>query len=268
MKADQAKALADTALKDLACELDQGRSDALTRYLAMLATFHNYSFGNVMLILAQRPDASRVAGFATWKTLGRFVRRGEKGIVIIAPMRIRTSDERDSTDREGDTQVITRFRAVRVFDLAQTEGDSLPEPSAVSGDPSHSLAMLRSAVVGKGISLDDQDLPLGADGVSRGGRISLRADMEPAHTFSVLAHEFAHELLHHAGERPDSKSVRETEAEAVAYVVCRSVGLETNHAASDYIQLYQGDAKTLASSLDRIQKAATEIITAINNNID
>src|SRR5690606_37572085 len=96
--------------------------------------------------------------------------------------------------------------------------------------------------------------------------ISVRADLEPAIEFSVLAHELAHELLHRGEDRPASKTVRETEAEAVAFVICQAIGLETRAAASDYIQLFDGKAETLAASLDRIQRTAVGIIAALLGN--
>jgi hypothetical protein len=107
---------------------------------------------------------------------------------------------------------------------------------------------------------------MGADGVSRGGRISIRPGLAPAQEFSVIVHELAHELLHRGEDRPQSKTVRETEAEAVAFVVCQAIGLETGTAASDYIQLYDGKTDTLAASLNRIQYIASEIIMSITFN--
>jgi hypothetical protein len=109
---------------------------------------------------------------------------------------------------------------------------------------------------------------MGADGVSRGGRISIRAGLTPAEEFSVLVHELAHELLHRGDDRESlSKLVRETEAEAVAFVVTSAIGLDTGTAASDYIHLYDGSSnkatETLAASLDRIQRTAAGIIVAI-----
>ncbi|MGD9789002.1 MAG: ImmA/IrrE family metallo-endopeptidase, partial [Phycisphaerales bacterium] len=99
--------------------------------------------------------------------------------------------------------------------------------------------------------------------VSRGGRISIRVGLEPANEFSTIVHELAHELLHRGEDRKTiSKTVRETEAEAVAFVVTSAIGLNTGTAASDYIQLYQGNAETLAASLDRIQHVAAGIIAA------
>lgn len=262
MKAEQAKKIADQALEQLAEALKAGKSEALTRYLAVLARFHRYSFGNVMLIVSQKPDATHVAGFNTWKQMGRFVKKGEKGIVIIAPMMIRKQKE---GPKPGDKpESILRFRGVYVFDVSQTDGEALPEPARISGDPGRHIARLREIITADGITIDNDDLPFGADGVSRGGRMSIRPGLEPAHEFSVTAHEFAHELLHRGDDRPKSKTVRETEAEAVAFVVCQAIGLQNGTAASDYIQLYDGETETLAASLDRIQKTAAEIIAALH----
>lgn len=263
MKAEQAKKIADQALEQLAEALKGGRSEELTRYLAMLARFHKYSFGNVMLILSQMPDATHVAGFHTWKQMGRFVRKGEKGIVIIAPMLLRRQDEQA---KDGDKpESILRFRGVYVFDVSQTDGEPLPEPTRIGGDPGAHIDRLRQVIAGRGITLDNADVPPDALGVSRGGRISIRPGLEPAVEFSVTVHEFAHELLHRGEDRPASKTVRETEAEAVAFVVCQAIGLETGTAASDYIQLFDGKTETLAQSLDRIQHVAAEIIAALHD---
>jgi len=101
MKAEQAKKLADDALANLAHALEHGPSDAMKNFLATMARFHRYSFTNAMLIAMQRPDATRVAGFQTWKSLGRFVKKGEKGIVIIAPMTVRARSI-DGADESPD----------------------------------------------------------------------------------------------------------------------------------------------------------------------
>lgn len=272
MKAEEAKKIADQALQDLTDALKNGKSERLTQYLAMLARFHRYSFGNVLLILSQKPDATHVAGFSTWKQMGRFVKKGEKGIVIIAPMSIRPTpgnDQSEATPEGEQAKPILRFRGVHVFDVSQTDGQELPEPARVAGDPAHYLAAIQEVVLARGITLDHDDLPAGADGVSRGGRISIRPGLESANEFSVTVHELAHELLHRGEDRKTiSKTVRETEAEAVAFVVCQAIGLTTGTAASDYIQLYAGPdekaAETLAASLNRIQHTAAEIIAALS----
>lgn len=269
MNAEEAKKIADNALETLAKSLENGKSEAITQYLAMMARFHRYSFGNILLIHFQKPDATHVAGFTTWKTMKRFVRKGERGIVIIAPMTIRPKDDVRQTDPDKPAKAILRFRGVHVFDVSQTDGEPLPAPSKVQGDPSEHLGRLKASIAGRGIILDHDDVPSGAEGVSRGGRISIRPDLPVAEEFSVLVHELAHELLHRGEDRKTiSKTVRETEAEAVAFVVTSAIGLDTGTAASDYIQLYQGTGEkaveTLAASLDRIQRVAAEIIAGIS----
>lgn len=265
-KAQHAKKLADQALDCLATALEQGRSETLTTYLAAMARFHRYSFGNVMLIASQKPEATNVAGFRTWLQLDRHVRKGEKGIVIIAPMTLKKRDDGsggDAGDRESGETFI-RFRAVHVFDVSQTEGEPLPDHASVSGNPGGCTDRLKALVAQRGIALEYSDELGSADGSSYGGRIAIRTGLSPAEEFATLAHELAHETLHRDTERAKlPKTVRETEAEAVAFVVCQAVGLDTNTAASDYIKLYAGDKDTLATSLDRIQYTAASIITVV-----
>lgn len=261
MKAEQAKKLADEALANLATALEQGKSDALTTYLATMGRFHNYSWGNIFLILSQKPDASRVAGFNTWRKFSRFVKKGEKGIVIIAPMLIKPKE-----DAGGEEKKLLRFKGVYVFDVSQTDGEPLPEFARVGGNPNGHTDRLKTLVTTQGITLEYAPTLGGAKGLSHGGRIELLSDMPAAEEFAVLTHELAHEMLHKGDRRKDtSKTVRETEAEAVAFVVSQAIGLETGTHAADYIQLYAGDKATLAASLELIQKTAAEIIAAVTH---
>lgn len=264
MKAEEARKMTDTALEQLADALAAGKSDTLQRYLAAMANFHNYSFGNLMLIVMQRPDASHVAGFNAWKKLGRFVRKGEKGIAIIAPMILK----RDEARLESDKDTIVRFKVAHVFDITQTDGEPLPEMHSLAGDPGQSLDRLKAFAGSRGITIAYEDLAPGVSGLSSGGAIKLRSGLNAAEEFGVLAHELAHELLHHGeGAVRGSRTVRETEAEAVAFVVTHAAGLQTGTAASDYIQLYSGTADTLAESLDRIQKTANTILEALGDDM-
>lgn len=262
MKTEQVKQVTDKALEQLITALEQGQSATLTRYLGAMARFHRYSFNNVMLIYTQREDASHVAGFHAWRKLNRFVRKGEKGILILAPMIFKHAETESAKADEEKT--ILRFKAAYVFDLAQTDGEPLPEFASVHGDPADHLERLKQFVAGRGISLEYSESIAPARGVSRGGSIALLPGLSPADEFSVLSHEIAHEMLHRGERRTStSKTVRETEAEAVAFVVCQSIGLETGTAASDYIQLYSGDRATLAASLEFIQHTACEIIAVL-----
>jgi len=262
MKAEDAKKLADEALDNLAAALEAGQSDTLTAYLAAMGRFHDYSFGNVMLIVMQKPDATHVAGFNTWKKFSRFVKKGEKGIVIIAPMLIKPKEEAAASAEKDRT--ILRFKAVYVFDVSQTDGESLPEFARVGGNLNGHTDRLKDLVREQGITLEYAETLFGAKGRSHGGRIELLSGLSPAEEFSVLTHELAHEMLHKGDRRSEtSKTLRETEAEAVAFVVSQAIGLETGTAASDYIQLYAGKKETLAESLDYVQKTAAAIIAAV-----
>jgi antirestriction protein ArdC len=261
MKADEAKKLTENAFGELTAALEAGHSEKLTAFLSAIAHFHHYSFGNVLLIAMQRPDATRVAGFNAWKKLNRWVKKGEHGIAIIAPMVYRKDDTQDESSEE---RTIRGFKVVHVFDLAQTEGESLPDFATVTGDPGAWTESLKDLVTSRGIELQYSDSLGSAHGLSCGGTIKLAAGLTPSEEFSVLVHELAHEALHHGqSEHPESRTTRETEAEAVAFIVCHAVGLDTNNAAADYIQLYQGDKDTLAQSLDRIQATASGILTAL-----
>lgn len=267
MNQEQAKKLADAALEQLAEALRAGQSDALIRYLDTLARFHSYSFGNVMLIASQKPDATHVAGFQRWKKLGRHVRKGEHGIAILAPLVSRKKKEQEPDGEDKHDKRVFGFRVVHVFDVSQTDGKPLPEFAAVKGEPGEKLQRLKTHIESLGISLVSDHIPGGALGMSEGGTITVALGLEPAEEFSVLAHEAAHELLHKGEQRAaTTKTIRETEAEAVAYVVCHAAGLDTNTAAADYIQLYQGDDETLMASLDRVQKTAAGLIAAVSDD--
>jgi hypothetical protein len=250
----------------------------LTEYLSAMASFHDYSFGNVMLIARQKPSATNVAGVRTWNSLGRFVKRGEKGILILAPMvgyrrprqdEIATSMDNNNAandrkdERKTERQLIG-FRGVYVFDVSQTEGKELPNLTEVKGDVGDRLERLKAFVEGNGIKLFYSNRIAPAKGTSSGGTITLLEGMETAEEFSTLAHEIGHEMLHWGERRTlTTKRVRETEAEAVAFVVCRSIGLDTGTASADYIQLYHGDAKLLQESLEAVQHIAAVILGAI-----
>jgi hypothetical protein len=263
MKAEEAKKVADTQLERLAQALKEGKSEALQSYLSALSKFHKYSFRNVMLILSQRPEATRVAGFQTWKKIGRWVKKGEKGIAVIVPMPVRRAES--TADRDEKLEEIFRFKAGFVFDVCQTEGQALPVLSEVQGEPGEYAAKLKALLAEKQIGLEYTKELGGADGASQGGKILIKAGLGASTEFSIIVHELAHELLHYSADRKEkNKRVRETEAEAVAFVVSEAIGLRSGTACTDYIQLYQGDADTLKDSLDAIQRTATVILSALH----
>lgn len=244
-----------TALDALGDALDRGHSDTLTTFLLAMSRFHRYSVSNQFLIASQRPDATLVAGFHAWKGLRRVVRKGEHGIAILAP--ITRTREDASVD---DTTSIVGFRLAHVFDVSQTDGEPLPETASPVGDPGGALDRLRAAIHADGIEVTDVDALGGALGVSRGGRIDVLRTLDPATAFVVLAHEYAHERLHHGTDRPEARNVRELEAQAVAFVVSTASGVDALAMSADYLHLYRGDRSALAASLQRIQRTATAIL--------
>ncbi len=265
MKRDEVRRVAREAFEQLVKDVEAGKSDTLQAYLKAMGRFHRYSVGNAILIQLQKPKATHVAGFRAWQRLGRYVKKGEHGIAIMAPVvyqKKTRSAEDDNDNRDEDT--VSIFKTAYVFDIRQTDGKPLPEFARAQGDPGVYLERLERFVSGKGIKLErHEDLRM-AEGVSIGGTILLKAKLAPAEDFSVLVHEAAHEVMHQdPGNRPKEKTVREAEAEAVAYVVCQGIGLDVNTASSDYIQLYNGDKKTLMQSLERIQRTAAEILEAV-----
>jgi antirestriction protein ArdC len=265
MKSEQIKEITERATEQLVAALNAGHSEALTGYLTAIGRFHRYSLHNVMLIASQQPNATYVAGFRTWNELGRFVKKGEKGILILAPI-VRRKPENEEENRDTVSASIAGFRAAYVFDVSQTDGKELPQIDKVHGDPQQHAGRLRTFAETQGISVEYSEEIAPARGVSSGGKIALLPGQSPAEEFSTLAHEIAHELLHRGDRRAaTTKRVRETEAEATAFIVCHAVGLETGSAASDYIQLWNGDVQVLTESLGFIRQAASQIVSALTD---
>lgn len=252
MKVEQAKQVASKAIEELSQALERGHSEKLREYLAAMARFHRYSLHNLMLIVSQKPDATRVAGYQTWRQLGRYVKKGAKGILILAPIMLKRAAEQASEETER-AKVAVAFRAVYVFD---TDGQALPGLANAEGDPAGYTDRLMEFITQRGIQLEYSDAIYPAQGMCSPGKIVLLPGQSSAEEFATLAHETAHSLLHQQERCAETtKRVRETEAEAVAFVVCESIGLKAQNSA-DYIQLYSGDKETLADSLEHVQRAS------------
>lgn len=263
MKVEQAKQLASKAIEQLGQALEAGHSEKLRNYLWAIGRFHRYSLRNVILIASQKPTATRVAGFHTWHKLGRFVKEGEKGIFILAPI-IRKKAKNNSEAEPDESSTAVGFHAAYVFDLSQTDGQPLPEIGAVNGDPREYRERVAKFVAAQGIALEYSNDIAPARGTSSGSKITLLPGQSPAEEFATLAHETAHELMHRDERRNSTtQRIRETEAEAVAFVVCSAIGLDTGSAAQDYIGLYGGDAKLLGESLEYVQRTTIRILNAI-----
>src|ERR1700758_699730 len=174
MKLEDIKSKTKDAIDYLVHSLESGHSEVLTQYLGAMASFHTYSFGNVMLIARQKPDASNVAGIRTWNSLGRFVKRGEKGIFILAPMvgrrstkDVATDDPSEDATTEGQ-RTLYGFRAVYVFDVTQTEGKDLPALTEVKGDVSGYRERLFKFVESQSVELSFSERIAPAKGLSHG----------------------------------------------------------------------------------------------------
>lgn len=263
--------MADTSKHDEALSLlEEGvrgltSSERWTAWLESAAKFHHYSFGNQMLIALQRPDASRVAGFKTWQGLRRQVRKGEHGIRILAPMVLR---KRDDEGNETD-ETFMRFRSVAVFDVAQTDGEDLPDiVDELHGEgPAGAWSALTSyaASIGYSVSLE-------ATGEANGWckhsdkTIAVKDSNDEAMQVKTLAHELGHALMHEDRENLD-RPLAELEAESVAFVVCRALGLDTSDYSFGYVAGWSRDgdkaAERIKASASRIHDAAKSILSAV-----
>lgn len=258
MKKDEIQNLVTTGIDSLQKSLAAGESRQLKEVLAVMARFPRYSFNNCLLIFQQRPDAREVQGFHAWKKIGRTVKKGEKGIGISAPLSCRT-DESDSDDK-----MVRGFRVVHVFDISQTEGKELPRLAQPEGEADKWIPAVEELIRSHDIDLRYRELAGNAEGVSSIGKIVIQPDLPPAKRLSVLVHELAHELLHdRETRRALSIAVKETEAEAVAHVVCNAMGVDSLEHSSEYIRLQPGGAEAFADCMKRIQRCASGILQSL-----
>lgn len=231
-------------------------SDGWRAWIRTRAAFHQYSLGNTMLIAMQRPEASRVAGYRTWQKLGRQVRHGERGITILAPGSYKVKD--DAGDETGETGLY--FRAVKVFDLAQTEGEPLPEVprSPITGD-SHAeyLPRLESFAASIGYSVE-----YSATGTSARGycdAVARRIVVEAGHPANARVRTLLHELAHALGVGYDEhgRAVAEVIVESAGHVAAGSVGLDTSGEAVGYVAGWaDGEADTLREHAAKVDEIA------------
>ena len=257
----------DSLLTDLRERLAQP-GGSLLPLLTTMSRFSKYSLANQMLIFGQRPDATCVMGYRSWLKAGYQVRRGEKGIAIYAPMRFTREDPGTL-----EVNVHTGFRVAYVFDLAQVDplpgtDPALIAPTAAGSSDAHRcLEQLKVFLFGHNVELEYKLLSAGLMGYTDGRRITCALD-QPAHVeFATLAHETTHLLLHFdrsgSGSRPDL-TTRETEAEAVTFLLCAQLGLDGVNASVDYIRSYRGTSETLDASLERIRATAVRLSAEIN----
>lgn len=279
-------------LKEITERLEQGvkdifTSEMYTKYLLTMSKFHNYSFNNTLLIAMQRPDATLVAGYNAWKNkFNRYVKKGEKGIQIIAPAPVKEREEREKIDKDtgltvlnesGEPEievverVIPRFRVTTVFDYAQTDGEPLPtlEVNELTTRVKD-YTLLKEAIE----QVSPVPIRFGEiEGNAKGyyshvdKEICVRADMGESQTIKTMIHEVAHAMLHDSdqmkqrGEEKDQLT-KETEAESIAFTVCSALGIDTSDYSFPYVASWASgkELKELKDSMDTIRLTATDFL--------
>lgn len=286
-------------LKEITERLEQGvkdifTSEMYTKYLLTMSKFHNYSFNNTLLIAMQRPDATLVAGYNAWKNkFNRYVKKGEKGIQIIAPAPVKEREEREKIDKDtgltvlnesGEPEievverVIPRFRVTTVFDYAQTDGEPLPtlevnELTARVKD----YTLLKEAIE----QVSPVPIRFGEiEGNAKGyyshmdKEICVRADMGESQTIKTMIHEVAHAMLHDSdqmkqrGEEKDQLT-KETEAESIAFTVCSALGIDTSDYSFPYVASWSSgkELKELKDSMDTIRLTAADFLEKLETAV-
>jgi len=245
-------------------------SETFAAWLRARAAFHDYSFGNVCLIVSQCPDASRVAGYRTWQKLGRQVRKGEHGIRILAPRRVKVA-QGDEHAEKADGYRVVGFRCVSVFDIAQTDGEPLPELDyrPLEGDaPTDMADLLAKVAANAGLRVEYRTPEIaGAHGYLRSSEslIVVDPDQSAAMQAKVLAHELGHFFDPWLAAHPDAYSAHrgdcEAVAESVAYVVAARYGMDAGPSAVGYVAAWtEGDADRVRDLAERIDAAAAAIL--------
>lgn len=256
-------------------------SDRYKKYLDTMSRFHDYSINNQLLIGMQRPDATLVAGFTAWRDrFHRTVKRGEKGITIISPAPYKVKREIEKVDPDGiattEEQEISRlgFRTATVFDISQTEGEDLPEIASILHDPVRDYDDLLDAI--KSISpvpVCFEDIKGSANGfyAPTDQKIVVKRGLPEAQTLKTLIHETAHACLGH-GSKDDhlDRRTHEVQAESVAYVVSKAIGLDTENYSFGYIAGWSSgkEIKELKASLQTIRDTADMMISGIQSKLE
>lgn len=271
---------------------DVFQSDKYKQFLNVMAKFPRYSVNNTMLIMMQRPDAQLCQSFTGWKQMGRYVKKGEKGISILAPAPYKIEREQTKLDEKGrpvfdadgepvkeKVEVTIRaFKVVKTFDLSQTDGKELPTigPSELVGNiegyPKLLQALQEISPVPVSFELIDGD----AKGFYHleDKKIVVQDGMSEVQTIKTLLHEMAHEKLHDKDNVPEAKDIsrngKEVEAESVAYVVCQHYGINTSDYSFSYVAGWSEGKETpeLKASLDKIRQTASEFIYQIDQKME
>jgi hypothetical protein len=262
-KANETKLTAqvEEGVRELLGEMQQGKSERLARYLEFTARFHKYSLYNQLLIYLQCPEATLVAGYRKWQALGYPVRKGEKGIRILAPRPTKVFERDTLEERE-----IVHFVSVPVFDASQLANlDEKPLPTFFTplADNRNGLATeLEGVMREEGIAVSEAPLGL-TQGTSSKGRVTLRPGLDSTNRVLTLLHEYAHERLHWTAQwKAQPLKVKECHAEAVSFVVAHYFGIH-NPFSAEYLQHWGNTPRDLLAELDIVRQTAAYIIRRI-----
>ncbi|MBT1633268.1 ArdC-like ssDNA-binding domain-containing protein [Curtobacterium flaccumfaciens] len=277
---EQRKEQAAALHESIATQVEALRdSDRWTAFLQFASAFHAYSLNNVLLILSQRPDAERVAGFRTWQALGRQVRKGEKSLRIFGYSTKKVTEQ----DENGDDveKRYPRFPVLPVFDIAQTDrvDPDADDPSTLTapltGTDDHGVIVALTAhLVAEGWTVEHADTGQGRNGFTdpEARRVVIAAHLSPEHAAKTLIHELAHVILGHADdltEYAEHRGLMETEAESVAYVVAGLVGFDTAAYSVGYVAGWSdADADLIRSTAARVLKAAHQVAAILTPDDD
>ena len=260
-------------------ELEQGVKEVFTseqyaEYLAFVSKFYKYSANNCILIWMQKPDASLVAGFKAWQTkFNRTVKKGEKGIQILAPCPKKF--EKKTTDEDGNETVkvinYTTFRATYVFDISQTEGEDIPKfVNDLTGDVEKFDELVEKLVEISPVPVSFEKFESRAKGYydHSENRVVVQPDLSEQQTLKTLIHEISHAILHNDddGEQKDAdRHTKEVQAESVAYTVCAALGIDTSDYSFGYVASWSAgrEVKELTASMDVIRNTAKDIIESL-----
>ncbi|MFC2053003.1 ArdC family protein [Chloroflexota bacterium] len=246
-------------IQDLTEATDRARlSEAMTSFLDSCSRFHQYSYCNVLIIKMTKPDATHVAGYKQWPKFNRCVRKGEKGIAILAPLMFRV----DPDDPDNKSTELGGFKVVYVFDVSQTDGEPLPEPPEWKSPEMNTE--LNRKLTGFAISHNIVVIEKEQPGEVQGRSLKGTVEIDPSAGTKTLVHEIAHELLHNADAPKLHVNIRELEAESVAYVVCKHFGLD-GFSSPNYVALHGATSELILSHHDRIRTTAARIIKSIDD---
>ena len=284
-------------MEDMTTRLEAGvkdvfQGDNYKQYLDFCSRLPRYSLNNQILIMLQKPDATMCQSFTGWKEMGRFVKKGEKGIRVLAPAPYKVEREQDKLDINGKPVLdwdgepvkeivevkVTAFKPVSTFDISQTEGDPVPQfgVDELIGTVEGYATLMEAIKQASPVPIEFENIESGAKGYFHveENRIAIQEGMSEAQTIKTALHEASHAMLHSkeamsGNAENKSRSQKECEAESVAFVVCQHFGVDTSEYSFPYVAGWSSDKEIpeLKASLETIRSTASALIAKIEENV-